>query len=225
MKKGLKVLIVIILLAILGGVGFYGYTQFKGKTPVEKKKEKAIKEIKDYDYKLDSDASKRYKELFNILLKELSKKNKEEIDEELYAKTIAEMFALDFYDLNSKKSKNDIGGVQFVHTKGQSNFILEASDTMYKYIEHNLYGNRTQKLPEVESVIIDSITKTTFTYKSAKITDANAYSLKLTINYKEDLSYPKNITMVIMHEDKILQEKTEEQEEVKITKLSIVSVK
>lgn len=222
MKKGLKIIIVVSLLLILGGVGVYGYMQFKNKKPTDNKP-KVVKEIKDYDYKLSEDVSKRYKELFNILLKELSKTNKTEIDEELYAKTIAEMFALDFYDLNSKKSKNDVGGVQFIHTQGQNNFILEASDTMYKYIEHNLYGNRTQKLPEVESVTVDEITTTSFTYN--KVKDSNAYSLKLTINYKEDLSYPKNITMIIIHEDKVIKEKTAEQEEEKITKLSIVSIK
>lgn len=224
MKKVVKIVIIVLLLAILGGIGFYGYKQFKNKKPGgETNKPKVVKEIKDYDYKLSDNSSKRYKELFNILLKELSKKNKEEIDEELYAKTISEMFALDFYDLKSKKSKNDIGGVQFIHSKGKNNFILEASDTMYKYIEHNLYGDRTQKLPEVSEVTIDEVTKTSFTYN--KVKDANAYLVKATITYKEDLGYPKNITIILNHEDKIIKEKTEEQEEEKITKLSIVSVK
>ncbi len=224
MKKGIKILIIVLLLLILGGVGYYGYREFKSKTPGGGlKKPKEIKEIKDYDYKLVNESNKRYKELFNILLKELSKTNKEEIDEELYAKTISEMFAIDFYDLESKKSKNDVGGVQFIHTKAQNNFILKASDTMYKYIEHNLYGNRTQKLPHVESVTVDEITKTTFTYN--KVKDPNAYLVKLTITYTEDLGYPKNINIILNHEDKIIKEKTEEQEEEKITKLSIVSVK
>ena len=225
MKKGIKILIVVALLLVLGGVGFYGYTQFKNKDSggSNPKKPKVVKEIKDYDYKLVNESNKRYKELFNILLKELSKTNKEEIDEELYAKTVAEMFAIDFYDLSSKKSKNDIGGVQFIHTRAQNNFILEASDTMYKYIEHNLDGKRTQKLPHVDSVTVGEVTKTAFTYN--KVKDANAYSVKLTINYTEDLGYPKNITVILYHEDKIIKEKTEEQEEEKITKLSIVSVK
>ncbi len=219
MKKIIKIVLIVLIIALLVVGAYFAYDKFIKKED-KASGSKVTKEIKNYDYVLKDDATKEYKKLFNQLVSEL---NNKEIDEEKYAKLIAEMFVRDFYTLNDKKSKNDIGGVEFIYSPSQNNFVLEASDTMYKYIEHNLYDNRTQKLPEVATVTIDEIT--TGIQKYNNLTDEKAYSLKISITYKEDLGYPTSITMIIGHEEKVLKEQTETEEAKKLTKLAIVSFK
>ena len=59
------------------------------------------------------------------------------------------MFVTDFYTLSTKVTNQDVGGLEFIYSKNKDNFKLKASDTLYKYIESNVYGDRKQKLPEV----------------------------------------------------------------------------
>ena len=42
----------------------------------------------------------------------------------------------DFYNLENKITKNDVGGLQFIHEDMQENFLLKAKDTMYKNIDN-----------------------------------------------------------------------------------------
>ena len=196
-KKGAKRLFRIIFITavviILVGVGILGYKRFfdKGKEVV---KPEIVDKLDDYGYSLEKDATKLDKEMFNELKKTL---NKEEVDEEAYASLIAKMLVADFYNLDNKVSKNDIGGVQFIKEEYKSNFILEASETVYKYIELNVYNDRTQVLPIVKSVDIKSINTTTYKYKD--ITDSKAYKAVVTVAYEKDLGYPKEVTVVMIH--------------------------
>ena len=107
------------------------------------------------------------------------------------------MLVADFYNLDNKVSKNDIGGVQFIKEDYRNNFIFEASETVYKYIELNVYNDRTQELPVVSSVDIKSINTTTYKYKD--ITDSKAYKAVVTVAYEKDLGYPKEVTVVMVH--------------------------
>lgn len=73
----------------------------------------------------------------------------------------------------------------------------------YKYVESNVYGGRTQKLPTVDSVKINSITKDTFKYKK---TDVESYVVKVSWTYSDEQfdSYQKSATLTIIHQDKKL---------------------
>ena len=58
-----------------------------------------------------------FKELKEIL-------NKDKVDEEEYVKKISEMFIYDFYSLNYKVAKTDIGGTDFVYNEVLENTPL-----------------------------------------------------------------------------------------------------
>ena len=198
-KRGFLIFLVILFVISLAFLGYYGYEMYMGirSKPTEVK---IIDKIEAYNYYLEEDAPEGYKTMFKELAKVLKEK---EIDEKEYASLISSMFVLDFYTLNNKVSKNDIGGVQFIHSKYKDNFILEAGDTVYKYIELNLDGKRKQKLPEVTSVeVIDSETRA---YNYEGIKDNSSYIIKLKLSYKEDLGYPSEVTVKLVHTDKKLE--------------------
>ena len=197
LKKGIKRLIIIILIILLIIIGILFYRQYfsNGK---ETKEIKIVNSIEKYDYKLKENKSKNYKKLFKEL-KEILKK--ESLDEEEYVKKISEMFIVDFYTLTDKITKSDVGGVDFVHKDVMENFLLNAEDTYYKYLESNLYNNRNQKLPEVDKVTIESVTTSPFA--SASNTDEKSYVVKTTWTYTDtDFSkYQSEATLIFVHED------------------------
>jgi hypothetical protein len=39
-------------------------------------------------------------------------------------------FVADFYNINNKNNKNDVGGLQFIKEEMKENFILNATDTI-----------------------------------------------------------------------------------------------
>ena len=113
------------------------------------------------------------------------------------------MFVLDFYTFDNKVSKNDVGGTQFILKDYRSNFILKASDTVYKYIELNLDGKRKQELPVVKDTEVIDIKTNNYTYE--KIKDSKAYIIKIKITYEKDLGYPTEVTVKLVHQDKKLE--------------------
>ena len=54
-----------------------------------------------------------------------------EVDNKKYAEAISKLFVIDFFTLDNKSSKNDVGGVQFVYTSYKADFIEvdDLSDT------------------------------------------------------------------------------------------------
>ena len=83
----------------------------------------------------------------------------------------------------------------FISTDYVDNFTLKASDTVYKYIEHNLYNDRDQNLPVVTSSSVNKLENVTYEYKS--INDDNAYEVTVNLEYEEDLGYPTEIVLII----------------------------
>lgn len=157
--------------------------------------------IDKYGYQLTENHTDYYKELYNEL-KDLL--NKEDYSDSEYAELVAKMFVADFYDLNSKLNKNDIGGYQFVYEGYQDTFKRFASDIngVYYYVENNIYGDRKQDLPVIKEVSIESINNVPYAYGS--ISDTDAYSVTVSITYKKDLGYPKSVDLILIHSnDKI----------------------
>lgn len=155
-----------------------------------------ICEIDSYNYKLESNATRIYKKYYKELEKELLD-NK--VDEKNYASLIAKLFVIDYYTLNNKVTNRDIGGVQFIHSNLKDSFINKASNTVYKYLKNNLYGNRKQKLPEVNSVDIIDIKE--MKYSNGDYKDDSGYKVVINIGYVKDYDYPKEVTLSIIHED------------------------
>lgn len=195
LKKNVKRIFLIILLLFVIGGGFYVYQHFLKDGKRKLKKAEVINEIKEYGYTLKSNQTKAYKKEFEKLAKILSK---DEVDEEEYVKQLSILFLLDFYSLNNKLANTDVGGVEFVHSSAVANFITKAEDTLYKYVESNIYGNRKQNLPEVLDITIEDVEKTVYD------DDSSAYQVNATWNYKEDLGYQTKATLTFAHEDKKL---------------------
>ena len=187
-KRG-KVLAVILVLGFVTFLFFYN-------SRVKLQVVTTVAEIDNYQYKMESNTTRIYKKYFKELEQELED-NK--IDEENYASLVSKLFVIDYYTLNNKITNKNIGGVQFIHSNLRSSFIEKASNTLYKYIKSNLYGNRKQKLPEVNDVEIKSIKQ--ISYKNNNYQDNSGYQVEVNINYVTDYDYPKEVTLTLIHEE------------------------
>ena len=197
LKKNAKIFIivlVVVVVLILGGIIVSKLIPKKE----EVKEAKVIDTIDDYGYVLKDNKSKEYQALFKELITVL---NEKEIDEAAYANKLSEMFIVDFYSLSDKSAKTDVGGVDFVYKDVLENFLINAQDTFYKYVESNIYNNRNQQLPEVDTITINAITKETFAYGTKN--DDNAYIINVSWTYtSEDFSsYQNNAKLVFIHDE------------------------
>ena len=198
LKKGVRrflTFILILLILALGGIIYYFGFYNQGVKEV-----KIIKEIPEYGYKLRENESGLYKKTFQELEKVLSK---DEVDEEKYAKLISKLFIIDFFSLENKIAKTDVGGVDFVEESILDNFVVNAKDTYYKYVENDLYGKRRQTLPEVTKVEIENVEQKE--YKYGDQTDSNAYYVKANWKYRNGKDYQDKATLVFVHKDKKLE--------------------
>ena len=126
--------------------------------------------------------------------------NADEIDEDKYSELVAQMFIADFFNLDNKISKNDVGGKQFVYANYQSDFEKYAMESMYKSVESDVYGDRNQELPEVTSVTVTKVKQES--YKYGNNTDDTAYVYNFDIEYKDDLGYQTSGSLILIHNDR-----------------------
>ena len=200
MKKNLKkkLAIVLIIVSIICFLFVFFKVTKKEKTqePEEVKKEDEI-QTKEFDYTLYDNKSDLYKEYFGKLKEELLK---EEVNDQEYAKIISQLFVTDFYSLDDKLTSTDIGGLDFLYEKIKENFVLKATDTIYKYVQSNVYGERKQDLPKVSKVEVKEATLTPVTI--GDLTDQNGYTVTLSITYEKEMGYPKEVTLKLVHVEK-----------------------
>ena len=194
LKKKVKVILIIAIILISTGLGFLAYESVK---PKAVKTATVENEIEEYGYTLKSTRNDRYKEAFQELKDILSKKD---VDEEAYVEQISKMFIMDFYTLNDKLANTDVGGIDFVHTNAKTNFLEKAEDTVYKYVENDIYGNRDQQLPEVTEVTVENVENIEYTI-GTDFMDDFAYQVEVSLKYKEDMDYPTKATLIFVHED------------------------
>lgn len=194
-KKGFVIFIVIILALIILLVGKNLVSNNKKANKVE-----VSDNIEEYGYELNNNETKYYKNLFGELKKELSKTD---INEEKYASLIAQLFVTDFFNLDNKENKNDIGGTQFVYADFQSDFEKLAKESVYKSLENNIYDSRNQKLPIVTNTEVINVEKITYEYLDNS--DSEAYEVNVQIEYKEDLEYQDECTIIIVHSNNKLE--------------------
>ena len=191
MKKIIVLIIGIILIVVSSVMVLNGRNTNAKKE--DTKENKKVDNIEKYGYKLFDNKSKAYKEKFKDLKKVL---NEEEIDYKEYAKVIAELFTIDFYDLNSKVSNTDVGGLDFVYQSARKDFAKTAENGIYKFVESNVYGGRKQVLPVVKEA---SATVTEAKYEGKTVQDENGYTADVEITYEKDLGYPTKVNLTIVH--------------------------
>jgi len=182
------------LIAIVVSIGFLFYKQFLAHSEI-----RVVSSIPDYSYKLESNQTKIFKKYYKDLEKELED---DRVDEENYAKLVSQLFIIDFYTLSNKVTNQDVGGVQFLHSEIQDNFKLKATDTIYRYVQSNIYGNRRQQLPTVKDVRVEEIKNVSYDYLDT--TDDSAYQVQVKISYKKNLGYDTEKTLILVHEDRKL---------------------
>lgn len=195
MKKKLsKISLLIIIIILIIGSSVIAYKYFKKDNNLNNVK--VVSKIDGYKYKLTNNKTALYKKYFVGLRDILVAK---EIDDEKYAKQIVKLFIADFYDLDSKISKTDIGGLDYIYPKALDNFKLNAQNTMYKYIENNVYNNRKQLLPVVKSVtIINSNTTELEVDNQGYI----GYQVEASWLYDKDLGYQNKAIFDLVKIDK-----------------------
>lgn len=199
LKKKVKRFLIILLIVIVAAVGGFVFYEMTNTSKVTIKKATVLNEIKEYGYTLKSNKSKAYKKEFANLATIL---NSDSVDEEAYLKSITRLFILDFYTLSDKVANTDVGGVDFIHTDAKTNFLEKAEDTIYKYVENNMYGGRHQSLPTVKNVTIDNIQNVSFTLN--KEVDSKAYQVTVSWTYTEENDYQNKATLTFAHEGKKL---------------------
>ena len=182
---------VIFGLIIFGVVGFKAYNDFFKDNSVNKK----LISLDLYGYTLSKNDTDLYKDNFKALGDAL---NETPIKYEEYAKLLSKLFIIDVFTLNNKLSSTDIGGLEFLHKSLKENFKENMGNTLYKNVQINLDGKRTQNLPEVTSVEVTEAVPTKYTYNK---TEYEGYLVTLNWEYKQDLGYEKTMKLTLIKED------------------------
>ena len=190
MKKFILIILFMILIYSVGGIYYIEYVYKDNNEPVVKN----LSEIEGYPYSLKSNASKLYKDEFNILKDNLENN----YNEEEYIKSISKLYIIDLYYLKNKLNKYDIN-VDFIYPDIVSNYRLNIENTLYKYLENNSDGNRNQELPVVSNVIIDEILDEKYSLNKENVP---CKKVKVTIEYENDLGYDKSGTITLVKQDK-----------------------
>lgn len=193
-----KKLLIVISLLIVGMIiitSAYVILEINPKNEVTENNPVSIDAIEQYGYTLENRDTALYKSIFEELKSCL---NKSEVDDEEYAKLVAKLYAVDLYTINNKVTKYDVGGVDFVYPEIKENYELNVRDTIYKYVEDDSYNSREQELPEVKTVSIDDMIKTTYTLNEEKI---DAYLIKMSLEYVKDLGYDAHLELTLIKYD------------------------
>ena len=141
--------------------------------------QKQISSIEYYGYTLNSNDTDLYKSYYKELDKVLKEK---QVDYRSYASLLSKLFIVDVYSLNNKLASTDIGGLEFIHPDLKENFKENMSETLYKYVESNIDGKRTQELPIVKEIKVDNVFETKYTYND---TEYDAYASKYKTYFKD----------------------------------------
>lgn len=193
MKKIGKIqkIILFLIIGIILAIGVYVLITF-----ISNKKEDTVLTKVKFGYSLYERDNELYKEIFEKLKTNLSE---DTIDYNKYAEYMTELFVIDFYSLNNKTSKNDVGGLQYLKPSMKDNFILNATNTIYKYILND--SNKNRELPEVSSIELTDIEESTFTIDKKEY---SSYIVKLNWTYKKDLGYETSGTFTLIKEEEQL---------------------
>jgi len=198
-SKKNKILILFIVLLVLVGIGLLVFFLTKKEDVVEEPKvvEPVITNTIDkYGYNLEERDSTLFKETFEELKTLL---NTEDYDKEEYIKLVSKLFIIDLYTINNKTSRYDIGGLEYMYADAKDSFKSVVLNSIYNTVENNLDNNRTQKLPEVSSIEVTSISPST--YKMPDETTVDAYTTKLSWTYIESLGYDTSATLILIKDN------------------------
>lgn len=182
MKKILLGIIIIIIFAA-------SYFTFFKK---EKLEEGVVDEVNGYVLKANESSYQ------NSLFAEFKTLLKSEYTDEEYVTIVSKLFLTDNLSLKTAMSKNDVGGVQFVYESFREDFTRIARDTIYKFVENNIYGDRKQELPLVEKVEVLEVTSDTFELDES---DVDVLKVTAKVTYEKDLGYQKEVELLFVEKN------------------------
>lgn len=193
-----KMFLIVFFIVIVGAISCFVYFKyFKENNKIEEKS-KVVDSIKKYGYTVSDTDTKLFKTKFKELKRILSSSN---IDNKKYSELVAELFVIDFFSLDNKITKNDIGGVEFVYENYKATFVDKARDEFYKYVKNNLNDNRKQELPIISTIKVESSESCEVSEELEKEEFENideAYKIKLSWTYEKDLGYQKEATLIVV---------------------------
>ena len=197
MRKKYKVGLIVISVLLVGVISlgvlriFYNDEEEKREVNVTS----VISNISDYGYTLDDRDTDYMKEVFSELENILVAL---EIDYHAYAEALAKLFVIDFYTLENKINKYDIGSLEYILSSSVESFRLKAQDTIYRDVIDNTYRDRIQDLPEITNVEVVNTEDTTFTLNDEEV---DAIKVEMNYEYKEDLGYDTEGTIYLVRND------------------------
>ena len=197
MRKKYKVGLIVIGVLLVGVVSlgvlriFYNDEEEKREVNVTS----VISNISDYGYTLDDRDTDYMKEVFSELENILEAL---EIDYHAYAEALAKLFVIDFYTLENKINKYDVGSLEYILSSSVESFRLKAQDTIYRDVIDNTYRDRIQDLPEITNVEVVNTEDTTFTLNDEEV---DAIKVEMNYEYKEDLGYDTEGTIYLVRND------------------------
>ena len=159
---------------------------------------KEIDKIEKYGYILEDRDSELMQDTFSKLKDVLAK---DEIDYNLYAEYLSELFIIDLFTLENKNNKYDVGGKDYVLPEAEENFELNVEDTLYKYLESKDGNSRGGEYPQVTNISLTSIEETKYSYNKE---ESDGYKLILEWDYDKDLDYPNKGEVIVMLKDEHL---------------------
>lgn len=193
MKKKYKIGFVILALILI--LVFLIYVCLNLVNNNDSKKVQKLDSIPKYGYSLDKRATKLMKEEFKELKTIL---NSDEINYEEYAKELSKLFVIDLFTLNNKINKYDTPCLEYILEDNTDNFVNNVSDTLYKYIVDNSNSDRKQELPEVNSIMVESVDTMKYSYKDEEY---NGYKVNLNWTYKKNLGYDNSGIIRLIKKD------------------------
>lgn len=200
MKRKYKIFLWLIVYFIIFAIGLFVYFSFfKTKDVVEQPPVNEIKitnSIDEYGYHLEDRDSELYKEKFEALKVLLEEEN---YSKDEYIKLVSELFIIDLYTIDNKISRYDIGGLDFVYQEAQESFRTVIQNSIYKTVENNLDDTRTQSLPVVSSIEVDSISEITYTMPDESNVDG--YRVSLNWTYETSLGYDDSAVLILIPEN------------------------
>ncbi len=199
MQKGYKAWLILIFLLLIVASIIATLSIFKDDEPKTKNTTNVVSNIEKYGYTLDDRDSKYMEEEFNNLRKILSSS---EIDYDAYAESLAKLFVIDFYTLNNKINKYDVGGIEYIFSDKINDFKMQAMDTIYNDIIDNTYKDRVQELPEITEVEVLDVTKDSITLNEE---EKEAYKVTMKYTYQKNLGYDEEGTVYLVSNNKKLE--------------------
>lgn len=202
MRKRYKIGLIVISVLLVGVIGIGVLKVFmpsEEENRGEPNVSSVISNINDYGYTLDDRDTGYMKEVFGELETVL---NQGEVDYQEYARLLAQLFVIDFYTLDNKINKYDVGGLEYILSNSVDTFRQKAVDTIYRDIVDNTYRDRIQDLPEITNVEIVNVEDTTFTLNEEEV---EAIKVTMRYEYRKNLGYDTEGTIYFVRNEQKLE--------------------